>query len=181
VNPADLALAAALLIVAALGLHQGLLGFLLFALTTVVSLCLAGVAALWVGSESGMALGGRVLAIPVAFFITLAVTSLLLGGLARGLRQAWHRTPAGIMDRLLGAGLAVLVGIVLLSWLAFGVLALPFDNPVTRDVETAHGMPLLLSGGSRLLHLLAHPLPWLEPLADRLAEAQSRLRPPLET
>ena len=176
-NLADIALGLAFLLLIVAGLRQGLLGFLLMAAATLLSLVSAGAAALWVTAEPGIPRPGAALAIPAAFFVTLFVTGACFRLLARGITRRIHRLPFGAVDRLSGAALTAVAGVTFMSLAIYAVLAVPVENRVTREVKSATAAPLVLGAGAKLIGLAARPLPFLSPLAHRLAEAKEELRP----
>jgi uncharacterized membrane protein required for colicin V production len=178
VNLADFTLGLAFVLLIVAGLRQGLLGFLFMAAATLLSLVSAGAAALWVsGAGPGMPRPGLALAIPAVFFITLFVAGACFRFLARNLVRRIHRLPFGAFDRLSGAALTAVAGVTFLSLAVYAVLLVPVDNRVTREVESATSAPLVLGAGAELIGLAARPLPFLSPLADRLAQARDDLRP----
>lgn len=180
-NLADLGLGLAFLVLILAGARQGLVGILLLAAATLVSLVVAGVAAFWIAAEAGIPAATRLVAIPVVFFVTLWATGFLLRSLAQGVRDGAHRLPMASLDRLLGAAVAGAVGVLVLSVFVFGLVVVPFSNPVTREVKAAAASPWLLEAGARMTYALARPLPVLRPLAMRLEETSRRLKSRVET
>jgi hypothetical protein len=168
VNLADIVLGLALGAIVIGGLWRGLSGLVLITTATLLSLIAAGIAAfLTVGLEEVPA-GWLFLLVPGAFFITLFLTGYFLRSIATHLTRFIHRLPFASIDRLLGAALAGGLGILVLSLLILGILSVPYDNPVTREVESGETTPILLSAGAETVGLLARPLPFLTPLLERL-------------
>jgi hypothetical protein len=173
VNLADLALGVAFLVLVVTGIRRGLIGFLLLALATLLSLGVAAAVALWTGTTPGIPLLPPV--VPVVFFVTLIIVGAILRILAGSLIRQVHRSPFSLLDRLTGAVLAAAVGVMVMSLALYAVVVVPLPNPVTREVESATTAPLVLDAGARLISAAAGPMPFLAPLAARLAAARDEL------
>lgn len=167
---ADVGVLVILLGVVAYGLKQGLIGQVLLLAATIASALIAGVAAYLVGADSDASWWAR-LAAPITFFAALALSSLLTRFIARAVTGLVHKLPFASFDRLLGAGVAVVIGSIVLSILVLGVASLPFDNPVTGAVKTARSTPWLLEAGRQTSHLGARFTDVFEPIAARYDEA----------
>lgn len=171
-NLADIVLGLSLSAIVIGGLWRGLSGLVLITTASLLSLVAAGIAAfLTVGAED-VPTGWLFLMVPGAFFVTLFLTGYFLRSIATHLTRFIHRLPFASIDRLLGAVLAGGLGILALSLLILGILSVPYDNPVTREVESGETTPILLTAGAETIGLLARPLPFLNPLLERL-EAMS--------
>jgi uncharacterized membrane protein required for colicin V production len=176
VNAADLVLALVLLGFVVAGLRHGVIGLLLLALATGASLVGAGLVALWVASQSAIPGPGLLVAIPVAFVLTLSVAGVLLRFLARRFTGLAHRLPVAALDRLLGAVVSATVAVVIASIAILAAFELPRESRVSRVVASARLAPVLVGAGARFTQLAAGPLPVLRPLAARLEAVHDELR-----
>jgi hypothetical protein len=175
VNLADLVLGLAFLAFILAGVRWGLAGLVLLAAAAITSFVTAGVVAIWVSSLPGIPKVLSYLALPGTFFLTLILVGAILNFVARRATGLAHRLPFSIVDRLLGAGVAAGLGVVLLSFAVLVVLELPPRNRVTDEVEAGRASLLLLRGGAGIMSTLARPLPLLAPLAVRLEAARDEL------
>ena len=172
-NLADLVLGLAFLAFVLAGVRWGLVGLVLLAAASIVSVVAAGVVAIWVSSLPGIPRVLSYLVLPGTFFLTLILVGAVLNFVARRAAGLAHRLPFSIVDRVLGAGVAAGLGVVLLSLAVLVVLDLPPRNRVTDEVEGGRAAALLLQGGAQIMSTLARPLPLLAPIAARLEAARS--------
>jgi uncharacterized membrane protein required for colicin V production len=177
-NLADVVVLVVLACLTAVGLRRGLVGQVLLLAATLISLAVAVVAAYLVATEADAGHGLARLAAPLAFFLTLMVSSWLLKGLAKGITRVVHGLPFSSLDRLLGALISIAVGVVILSLLFLGLLSIDEPNPLTDAVVAARSTPWLLAAGGVAWTHGAGYIDLLAPLARRFEAATGRLELP---
>ncbi len=173
-NLADLVFAAILLGIAGIGFSRGLVGIALYSLAVVLSL-VAGVAVTLASAATPVPDAWLLVLVPVAFFLTFGIVLALLRSLASKVTRLWHKLPIAPADHLLGAVLAAVIGVLMLSLVVLAMLRLPLPNAASRAVAQGRAAPLLLTAGAQGMEILARPLPVLAPLAERLASARDEV------
>ena len=170
-NLADAGVVAVLVGLVVLGLRRGLIGQCLLLAATLASVLVAGAATYWTVGRAELEAPletplGRLIA-PVTFFVALVIAAWVLQRLAAGVTRVVHRLPFASLDRLLGALVSMTIGVIILSLLFLGLVSVPWNNPVSREVRAARTAPLLLDAGWRLAEQGSRYLAVLEPLASR--------------
>ncbi len=175
-NLADLVLGITLLGIIVVGFGRGLVGIALYSLATLLSV-IAGVAVTLATAAAPVPDAWLLILVPVVFFLTFGIILALLRGVAARVTGLWHRLPAALADRVLGALLALGVGVFGMSLLVFAVLEAPVPvKRLTAEVMAGRSTPILLAAGAAELEVLARPFPVLTPLADRLARVRDEVR-----
>lgn len=171
-NLADLVLGIILLGVLVTGFRRGLVGMALFSLATLVSLVTA-VAVTLAAAAAPIPDAWLLLIVPIAFFATFGLVLAFSRSLAARATASWLKLPIAPADRLLGTALAGFMGVLVLSLVILAAIELPIPGRrVAAALERGQAAPLLLAAGARELHFVAGPLPFLRPLAERLAAAR---------
>lgn len=174
-NLADLALGIILLGIVATGFRRGLFGMALYSLAALVSL-LAAVAVTLAAAAAPIPNAWLLLLVPVVFFVTFGLVLAFSRSLAARATSFWLKLPTAPADRLLGATLAGLLGVLVLSLIILALLELKIPaRRVAAELTAGQAAPLLLGAGASEMQVLAGPIPFLAPLAERLGAARDEI------